>query len=345
MPDPNNSGSPQIDPKIAAKLDALSQSAPNYANAAYSSMNSPAAQTVPQPSGVIDSSLHPALAKIISIIANAAQSYGWTSMPPQQRMQAQEMEQQKAEAMARLGQGQQQLGLEGQRVGIEQGRLGEEQARTKIEAKRQQQESTFQTGQLAESSKRTSVEQQRADAEHTYQTGMLANAGKQLEEQVRFHNQQGTLEQNRINLEKSSQDLMKQRMQIEEDHFNQQIRMQGLTFNKQVAEDERKQLHTSLDEWAKSNSWSTWLQGKDYLMQQHQSVDNFIDDKLRQVTGPTPFPAGSTVTVQPSTPAGGKVNAPRATGGMPAGATHTALGSDGKMHYTNAKGQDLGPAE
>ena len=35
------------------------------------------------------------------------------------------------------------------------------------------------------------------------------------------------------------------RMQMEEDHFDQQIKMQGLTFNKTVAEDERKQLHTS----------------------------------------------------------------------------------------------------
>lgn len=31
--------------------------------------------------------------------------------------------------------------------------------------------------------------------------------------------------------------------------------------------------------------------------------------------------------------------------GPPAGATHTAKGSDGKMHYTNAQGKDLGVAE
>lgn len=35
---------------------------------------------------------------------------------------------------------------------------------------------------------------------------------------------------------------------------------------------------------------------------------------------------------------GGSANA----GGPPSGATHTAPGSDGKMHYTNASGQDLG---
>ena len=32
-------------------------------------------------------------------------------------------------------------------------------------------------------------------------------------------------------------------------------------------------------------------------------------------------------------------------GGVPAGATHTAMGSDGKRHFTNAAGQDLGVAQ
>jgi hypothetical protein len=31
--------------------------------------------------------------------------------------------------------------------------------------------------------------------------------------------------------------------------------------------------------------------------------------------------------------------------GPPAGATHTAKGSDGRLHYTNAQGQDLGIAQ
>ncbi len=39
---------------------------------------------------------------------------------------------------------------------------------------------------------------------------------------------------------------------------------------------------------------------------------------------------------------GGSVPEAKTAAGPPAGATHTAKGSDGKMHYTNAQGQDLG---
>jgi hypothetical protein len=258
------------------------------------------------------------------------QSYSMTAMDPRERMQRQEMDAQKAEAMGRLGMQQQQLGLEGQRVGLEGERVG-------IEKGRAAQEKAYQTGELEQSGKRTSIEQQRADQEHQYQTGMLDKSAKQLEEEIRFHQQSGSLEQQRVNLEKSSQGLMKQRMQIEEDHFDQQIRMQGLAFNRTVAEDERKQLHTSLDEWAKSNSWSTWLQGKDYLMQQHQAIDNFIDDKLRQVTGPTPFP--KPVPEQPEQPNAVNRTLSKITGSQPPQGTNAkpAYNVNGKW-YDNPQG-------
>jgi len=44
------------------------------------------------------------IAAIIKALAGGAGAYGWTSMPPQQRMEAQNMEAQKAETMARLAQ-------------------------------------------------------------------------------------------------------------------------------------------------------------------------------------------------------------------------------------------------
>ena len=45
-----------------------------------------------------------------------------------------------------------------------------------------------------------------------------------------------------------------------------------------------------------------------------------------------------------SAPAGNTASAPQASA-PPAGATHTAMGSDGKKHFTNAQGQDLGIAQ
>jgi len=72
--------------------------------ASQQSLQNPMASTVPQGGGGIDSSVHPVIGAIIKALANAAGSYGWTSMPPQQRLEAQNLEQQKAETMARLAQ-------------------------------------------------------------------------------------------------------------------------------------------------------------------------------------------------------------------------------------------------
>jgi hypothetical protein len=71
---------------------------------AQQSLSNPIAQTVPQPQGIIDPSQHPVIGAILKALSGAAQSYGWTSMPPEQRLQAQQMEQQKAETMARMAQ-------------------------------------------------------------------------------------------------------------------------------------------------------------------------------------------------------------------------------------------------
>lgn len=71
---------------------------------AQQSLQNPAASAVPQPQGGIDAGVHPVVAGLIKLLANAAQSYGWTSMPPQQRLEAQNLESQKAETMARLAQ-------------------------------------------------------------------------------------------------------------------------------------------------------------------------------------------------------------------------------------------------
>jgi len=71
---------------------------------AQQSLSNPLASSVPQMGGQIDPSVHPIIAKIIQALSGGAQSYGWASMPPEQRLQAQQLEAQKAETMARLAQ-------------------------------------------------------------------------------------------------------------------------------------------------------------------------------------------------------------------------------------------------
>lgn len=71
---------------------------------AQTSMQNPMAQAVPQGGGVIDPSVHPIIAKIIEALSGGAKAYGWTAMPPAERLERTQMEQQKAETMARLAQ-------------------------------------------------------------------------------------------------------------------------------------------------------------------------------------------------------------------------------------------------
>lgn len=61
-------------------------------------------QPTPQGGGGIDPSAHPALAKVIQALSQGAGAYGWTAMPPQERLERTQLEQQKAETMARLAQ-------------------------------------------------------------------------------------------------------------------------------------------------------------------------------------------------------------------------------------------------
>jgi hypothetical protein len=249
-------------------------------NAAQSSLSNPMASSVPSAGGTIDPSVHPVVAAIIKALAGGAGAYGWTSMPPQQRLEAQNLEAQKAEAMSRIGLQQQQLGLEGQRVGIEQGRLGEEQARTKIEAKRQQQESSYQTGMLGEQQKRTGIEAARQKAEAEWQQSQAGVNAQRLDEEIRFHKQQGTLEQNRLGIEAKMAQTAAARLDMEEKHFDQQFQAQGLQFNRQVAEDQRKALHESLDKFYQEHGRTGFFTGKDDILKQHQAIDEYINDKL-----------------------------------------------------------------
>jgi hypothetical protein len=337
---PSGNGAQTIDPAKIAALASRSGAnqgqpssgaptmlpPPDAMNMGMSLMNNPMAQGVPQASPIGGLANHPIVQMIGQALARAMQNIGYVGATPQVRQQGQELEQQKAQAIAQMAQRQQQLGYEGQRVGFEGQRTAADVTASNAAANRSNVEAQQAPLRTAIQSRGVDVEQQRADAEHAYQTGMLEKAGKQLDEEVRYHQQQGSLEQQRVNLEKNAQGLMKQRMQIEENHFDQQIKMQGLTFNRTVAEDERKQLHTSLDDWAKTNSWSTWLQGKDYLMQQHQAIDSFIDDKLRQVTGSTPFPKPTPGT--PEQPNAVNQTLSRITGSPP-----RQSGSQGKPAY------------
>lgn len=65
-------------------------------------MNVPTGQAVPQASPLQGLAQHPLVQALIKGIANAAQSYGWTAMQPQERLERTQLQQQKAETLAKL---------------------------------------------------------------------------------------------------------------------------------------------------------------------------------------------------------------------------------------------------
>jgi hypothetical protein len=257
---------------------------------AQQSMQNPAAQATPQPSGMVNPSQHPLIGALLKGLAQMAQSYGWTAMPPQERLERTQLEQQKAEAMARLGQSQQQIGLEGQRVGIEGQRAA-------TEAQSVKQTGQYQQGELAESSKRTKIEekrsqidQQRADQEYQMKLKDHDLRTQQLEEETRSHKATESYESRRIGVEQRANELAGDRIDMEKKHFEDTVALQGKQYTRQLAEDERKQLHTALDDYYKEHPWIANITGTGpgSIQQKHKDIDTYIDQKIGVGTNATP---------------------------------------------------------
>lgn len=69
---------------------------------AQQTMSNPMGQAVPQGGGPLDALKHPIVAALIKGLAQAAQGFGWTAMQPNERVERTQLQQQKAESLARL---------------------------------------------------------------------------------------------------------------------------------------------------------------------------------------------------------------------------------------------------
>jgi hypothetical protein len=256
--------------------------------------NPNAAAVPPAPQGVIDPTQHPVIKAIIQALSQGAQNYSMTAMDPRERMQRQEMDAQKAEALARLGISQQQLGLEGQRVGIEQ-------QRATTEAKGVEQTGAYQRGELGIRGKEAAISQQRADQEHQDRLAEHALRTSQLEEDIRYHKSETQTAEGRLAVERKANALAGERIDMEKKHFEDQIALQGKQYTRQLAEDERKQLHTSLDEYYKAHPYLTTISGTgpQSIQQKHKDIDAYIDQKIGVQSGYSGWKPGQGVLTQP----------------------------------------------
>jgi len=106
---------------------------------------------------------------------------------------------------------------------------------------------------------------------------------------------------------------------MEKKHFEDTIAMQGKQYTRQLAEDERKTLHTTLDAYYKEHSWLANITGTgaSSIQQKHKDIDDYIDKKIGVMTNPGGW-------------SGWK---PNATGGvLTEGQTKPAYQKDGKWY-------------
>ena len=260
---------------------------PLIQQAATMFQNPNAAAVPPASPGVIDPTQHPVIKAIIQALSTAAQGYSQTAMDPRERMQRQEMDAQKAEALARLGLSQQQLGLEGQRVGLEGERVG-------IERGRAEQEKTFQTGQLAESGKRTGIEQQRADQEKEAKDRELTmqedkfkqeyGIGGLRSREVATQESAAKTAQGRLAAEVQMNKIIKDRDDAEAAYRQGSLRAQGLQTDRTALEDERKARYKVVDDTLDKHFW--FYDSKEDLLAaknaKHAEIDKDINTRLAQ---------------------------------------------------------------
>jgi len=306
-------------------------------------------QGTPQQGGSIDSSS--VLGKIIGALAQGAGAYGWAGMTGQEREQRTAMEQQKAEAMARIAGQQQQLGLEQQRVGIEQQRAG-------TEASAQRATEKYQTGELAESAKRTGIaqqqadiEKQRADQEHEAKTRELDIRDKQFNaeygigglrsREVATRESEAATASRRAAAEEERNKIDQERDEAEANFHMASLKAQGLQTDRAAIEDKRKEAHAGIDKDLEKHFW--FYDSKETLAdtraKRYAAVDEQFDAQLAQAEKAAGTGAGAGTGGMPSgqtpqhTP-GGQAQ------GLQEGATGT--GSDGKKYVV--KGGTWQPA-
>lgn len=284
----------QQQPSIPPQQVNLQQQQPNPAigqmmQQSQASMNNPMAQAVPQGNPLAGMAQHPLIQGLLRALSTAAQSYGWTAMQPGERLERTQMEQQKAEALAKQAAQQQQLGYEGQRVGYE-GQDVQTRKAAQIAQQRYQEgelgvrqgELGVRQGELGVSQQRATTDQQRADQEHQVALQRLDNEAKTLEENIRAHKAEEKIGGGRLSIEQKANDIASRRLDIEAKHYEDTLSLQGKQFDRQLAEDERKTLHASLDGYYKEHPWMATLTGTgaQTLQQMHKNIDDYIDQKI-----------------------------------------------------------------
>jgi hypothetical protein len=180
---------------------------------ATQAMNNPIAQPAPSPQGQIDSGVHPIIAKIIQALATGAQSYGWTGQSPQERLERTQMQQQKAETLARMAQtGAYQTG----ELGIRQqmADTAQQRAGTQAEDVKSKTESRDTANQIKQ--QMADLASEKNEWQKDMSAGRLAQAKQRISNQAAQFEQTFKLRSQQVGIEQAKLELAQQGMGIKQ---------------------------------------------------------------------------------------------------------------------------------
>lgn len=202
--------SPQpIAPQMESQSPMTPQASPMAAllSQAMQRLNSTPFQPTPTGGGPIDASVHPVIAKVIQALAGGAQNFGWAAMPPQERLERTQLEQNKAETMARLAQ----AGVAQEQTAAwrqSEAETARERAASYEENVQRQKDRDKTMADIAKS--RIDVQQEMVGVRKALGEGRLEVAHAQLTQRAQQFEQMFKLRAQQVGIEQAKLDLMEQ---------------------------------------------------------------------------------------------------------------------------------------
>lgn len=290
--------------------------------AAQSAMNAPAGQPVPTPpqGGGLDAGMHPMIAKIIQGLSQAAQSFGWTAMQPQERLQRTELNQNKAATLAQLantGTMNQSMidyrtgELARQKQDADTRRANEESEAQNREAQQRINQSKLTLAQ-DENTWKQATAQGHLDVAHA----ALEQRAKQFEEMLQVRVKQVGIDQAKMELGQEANAIKAGMLDVARQSLAQKGTIQGAQMQEKISSWDK-------DHWALGSIFGTLKDDLGGLSGMNQSSGA---SGLPGVTNVAP-------TAQP-TPTGVPVVPGKSTtskGGSPGGATHLHFDAQGNL--------------
>lgn len=264
---------------------------------AQQTMANPMTSGVPQASPIAGIANHPIIQMIGQALARAMQNIGHAGAAPEVRLQGQEMENQKAQAMARIAQEQQGLQQGQQRIGIEQQRTSQEGAfqtgQLANERQRTTQEGAYQTGQLGLGGERNKIEQQRTNQEYETKKQQLDQEAKRIsaeygpgglrEREVGNETMNARSNASRAGTDAKLAQIADAREQLEAQYKQAEAQRAGLSTDRATLEDERKSRIAALGEvYGKSPWYETRATTAQRMQEGIKKINDDINGRIAQ---------------------------------------------------------------